>query len=128
MTGRLTAPRSPLAAAPSSAVAPPDRKSSRERGYTAAWDKASKRFLADNPLCRGCRRDVPATVTDHVVPHKGDAARFWDQSNWQPACGWHHDVVKQALERLFEAGVVTADDLWLDSPRAREVARRAGLR
>ena len=34
---------------------------------------------------------VEATVADHVVPHKGDYGRMWDQNNWQPLCKQCHD-------------------------------------
>jgi 5-methylcytosine-specific restriction protein A len=29
---------------------------------------------------------TPAYQVDHVVPHRGDAALFWDQDNWQSLC------------------------------------------
>jgi len=31
-------------------------------------------------------------VVDHIVPHRGDRALFWDTSNWQPLCKPHHDA------------------------------------
>lgn len=72
------------------------RGSARERGYSAAWDRASKSFLAHNPLCRDPFGLHPmgrmATLTDHIVPHRGDRARFWDTTNWQPLCGECHGV------------------------------------
>lgn len=58
--------------------------------YGARWKKARKVFLAEHPLCAECERQgkiVPATVVDHIVPHKGDYDLFWDQDNWQPMCG-----------------------------------------
>lgn len=61
------------------------RPSARARGYSPAWDKASKAFLAlpGNRTCAcGCGRE--ADVVDHVTAHKGDMRLFWDQSNWQP--------------------------------------------
>ena len=61
------------------------RPSSRERGYTGAWAKASKAFLAlpGNERCAcGCGR--PADMVDHIVAHKGDQRLFWDRTNWQP--------------------------------------------
>lgn len=61
------------------------RPSATDRGYTAAWAKASKAFLAEprNRLCVcGCGR--PADMVDHRRPHKGDMRLFWDRSNWQP--------------------------------------------
>lgn len=42
---------------------------------------------------------VLATVVDHVIPHRGDQALFWDTSNWQPLCRRCHDGRKQAEER-----------------------------
>lgn len=63
------------------------------------------------------------TITDHVVPHRGDMVLFWDQAMWQPACDWHHSVVKQRLEALWSQGLVTIDDLWLTSSKAIEIAR-----
>lgn len=70
------------------------RAGRHERGYTNAWARASAAFLDRHPLCRHClahgvRR--AAVVTDHVVPHRGDPALFWDEANWQPLCKPHHD-------------------------------------
>ncbi|MGM9590559.1 MAG: HNH endonuclease signature motif containing protein, partial [Faecousia sp.] len=31
-------------------------------------------------------RLTPATVVDHIIPHRGDRKLFWDESNWQPLC------------------------------------------
>ena len=71
------------------------REYDRRRGYAAArgynreWRIASKSYLERNPLCVGCmkkRRVVAATITDHIVPHKGDPALFWDPGNWQALC------------------------------------------
>jgi 5-methylcytosine-specific restriction protein A len=62
---------------------------------------------------------VAATqATDHVIPPKGDMVLFWDADNWQPACGWHHDVVKQRLELAYGRGDIDASALRLDSPQA----------
>lgn len=97
------------------------RGSARKRGYGAQWDRTSKLFKFQHPLCLGCsavQRVTATEVTDHVVPHKGDMVAFWDSSKWQPACGWHHDVVKQRLEALFAKGVIKEADLWLNSARA----------
>lgn len=67
---------------------------SQERGYTYEWRKASKAFLKEHPLCAECQRKgrlIPATVVDHIVPHRGDRALFWDRPNWQPLCKKCHD-------------------------------------
>ncbi len=77
------------------------RGSARERGYDSRWDKARRTFLTGHPLCVMCERDgrvTPATVVDHITPHRGDHALFWDQANWQPLCKPHHDGTKQREE------------------------------
>lgn len=68
---------------------PDGRPGARERGYDVRWDMARKHFLSQHPLCAGCHargRTVAATVVDHIKPHRGDRALFWDTSNWQPLC------------------------------------------
>ena len=50
------------------------------------------------------RRGVltPATVVDHIIPHRGDMTLFWDSANWQPLCKSCHDSDKQMLEKSGE--------------------------
>lgn len=76
------------------------RGSSTERGYDHRWRKAREGYLRSHPLCvkheaRG--QLVPATVVDHIVPHRGDRRLFWDYDNWQALCKQCHDV-KTATE------------------------------
>lgn len=78
------------------------RGSSSQRGYNSRWQKARETFLRRRPLCKMCEdegRLTPATLVDHIVPHRGDTALFWDTDNWQPLCKPHHDKVKQAEEK-----------------------------
>lgn len=106
------------------------RGSARERGYTSKWDKASKGFLRRNPICKACEAAgviCASEVTDHIVPHRRDSALFWDRSNWQACCRWHHDVVKQRLERDYEQGRAVAADLDLSSPKALALAEALRL-
>lgn len=103
------------------------RGSARERGYDTRWDKAARSHRRRYPLCRGCEAAglvVAAELTDHVEPHKGDQAKFWDTSHWQSSCRWHHDVVKQRLELMWVRGEITVADLWLDSPVALRLAEQ----
>lgn len=70
------------------------RAKTAERGYGSRWQKASKAFLAANPLCCRCQSRglvVLSAVTDHKVPHKGDWSLFWNRENWQPLCKTCHD-------------------------------------
>ena len=64
------------------------------RGYNAQWRKARTAFLKRHPLCVECLRNgklSPATVVDHIIPHRGDQKLFWDEGNWQPLCKACHD-------------------------------------
>jgi 5-methylcytosine-specific restriction protein A len=82
-----------------------ERPSAARRGYGPRWRRARAAFLAQHPLCAACRalgRVVPATVVDHVVPHRGDQRLFWDESNWAPACKPCHDA-KTAREGRWGA-------------------------
>jgi 5-methylcytosine-specific restriction enzyme A len=83
-------------------------------------------FREFNPWCLGCAAiglRVEATVVDHIVPHQGDQARFWQQDNWQPSCKWHHDSIKPMLEREWRAGKLSDVGLRLDSERARRLTK-----
>lgn len=77
------------------------RPSARERGYTSKWEVESKAFLAkpENRFCAcGCGRR--ANMVDHIEPHRGDLAKFWNRRNWQPmASSPCHSSKKQRLER-----------------------------
>jgi len=67
------------------------------RGYGRRWQAASKRFLRAHPLCQcpdcdeGRKQLTVATVVDHVIPHRGDMALFWDPANWQAMAKRCHD-------------------------------------
>jgi 5-methylcytosine-specific restriction enzyme A len=71
------------------------RGSSHARGYDATWRKARAHYLAEHPLCVRCaerQRTTAASVVDHVVPHRGDMALFWNQSNWAALCTRCHNA------------------------------------
>lgn len=77
------------------------RKTANQRGYNYRWQIERVHFLNRNPLCKYCQREgviEAATVVDHIIPHKGDQALFWDSNNWQALCDWHHNSVKQREE------------------------------
>ena len=64
------------------------------RGYDSRWNVARRRFLREHPLCAECMRQgrlTPATVVDHIIPHRGDEKLFWSEQNWQPLCKPCHD-------------------------------------
>ena len=70
------------------------RESAAQRGYDARWRRARALFLKKNPLCAQCfleQRLTPATVIDHIIPHRGDRTLLWDKQNRQPLCKDCHD-------------------------------------
>lgn len=83
------------------------RGSARARGYTTAWDKASAGHLRNNPLCKYCDlgawgdapRVTAATLVDHLIPHNGDQAIFWNKRDWVSSCAPCHNGPKQRTER-----------------------------
>jgi 5-methylcytosine-specific restriction protein A len=112
-------------AAPRTAVMQPgswrmDKTSSTQRGYGYKWQQARAGFLASHPFCVFCLRDAGikattiegviiecaekrvalpcASVVDHMDPHRGDMALFWDKSRWQSLCATHHSGEKQRQE------------------------------
>lgn len=84
----------------------------------SAWRRRLRpHHLEMEPLCRACLRrgivnDGSLTaagkpqpnprrrflVVDHLIPHRGDEALFFDPSNLQTLCPEDHDQNKQRLE------------------------------
>lgn len=67
------------------------------------WQEVREVYLKANPLCVFCKdylsKLTPATVVDHIEPHRNNSDRFWDQSNWQPLCYHCHNSYKQRHEK-----------------------------
>lgn len=78
-----------------------DKRTSNERGYGSAWQRARRAYLMRHPLCVMCAKEgrtTAAVVVDHIQPHRGDQQLFWEQSNWQSLCKQHHDSDKARQE------------------------------
>ena len=70
------------------------RENAASRGYGSQWRTARTRFLRSHPLCAECMKQgnlTPATVVDHIIPHRGDRKLFWDERNWQALCESCHN-------------------------------------
>jgi 5-methylcytosine-specific restriction protein A len=71
-----------------------ERKTTAQRGYGARWQATAKGWLARHPLCAVCAKHgivKDAACVDHIIPHRGDMAVFWDNENWQSLCKRCHD-------------------------------------
>ncbi|OWU83816.1 HNH endonuclease [Oceanicola sp. 22II-s10i] len=70
---------------------------------TARWQRLRWAVLVrDLFTCAKCGRVEGQTsqlVADHIEPHRGDPALFWDEGNLQCLCKPCHDSEKQREER-----------------------------
>ena len=70
------------------------------------WRAKRKLQLQIEPLCEFCQsRGIlkPADVVDHVEPHRGDRAKFWDGA-LQSLCHTCHSSTKARIENGTDAG------------------------
>lgn len=66
------------------------------------WRALRINQLQNNPLCAFCLSQnliVSASIVDHVIPHKGNKALFFQPDNLQSLCKLCHDKTKQILEK-----------------------------
>jgi predicted kinase len=43
-------------------------------------------------MCLAANKQTPADTVDHIIPHCGDYALFWDSGNYQSLCKKCHDT------------------------------------
>lgn len=56
---------------------------------TKWWKSTREKMLLINPWCVECAKHelrVRATDVDHVVPHRGNRGRFFDENNLETLC------------------------------------------
>lgn len=85
--------------------------------WTARWKKLRLAHLTSHPICVFCQATGmirPATVVDHVTPHRGDEVLFWDEDNLQSLCKSHHDAAKAQEERGGYSSLSDADGYPID--------------
>lgn len=67
---------------------------------TKGWRTRRQGQLAREPVCRMCAEQgitTPATVADHIQPHRGDPVLFF-REELQSLCKPCHDARKQSIE------------------------------
>lgn len=72
-----------------------DRTRGARHYGTRRWQEFRRTWLLDHPFCE-C--GAPATLVDHIVPHRGDVAIFWRQGNHQSLCAPCHNSRKRRAE------------------------------
>lgn len=81
---------------------------------TAGWRALRSAQLKREPLCRMCAkagRRTKATTADHIEPHRGDRALFFNLSNLQSLCEIHHGD-KQRIENGGRPRTPVGIDGW----------------
>ena len=74
------------------------------------WRKIAAMHKDENPLCVMCLQrgiETPAYVTDHIVPHNGNAELFFDYSNLQSLCAVCHNIKR----KVDNGGVMSGCDI-----------------
>jgi 5-methylcytosine-specific restriction protein A len=67
---------------------------------TQRWRRRARAQLKQHPLCCFCLqlgRVTPATVADHIEPHRGNEQLFM-HGELQSLCAHHHSGTKQQRE------------------------------
>lgn len=67
---------------------------------TARWQKLRWMVLVQAAFtCAKCAAvsEGAGLVADHVMPHRGNAALFWNRDNLQCLCKHCHDSIKQQV-------------------------------
>lgn len=94
-----------------------DNRPWRHLYKTAAWKVLRDHHKRIEPVCRYCLQQgqpVAVQVVDHIIPHRGDEALFFDPNNLQSLCKLHHDSTKQREERTGQALGCDASGIPLD--------------
>lgn len=83
---------------------------------TARWQAIRSDVLTRSPqcvMCQGDGRTTPATVCDHVIPHRGDEVRFWN-GPFQALCASCHNRSKKLIEGRGYATAIGRDGWPID--------------
>ena len=70
------------------------RGTATDRGYDSRWRRLRDAHLAAHPLCVGCGE--PASIVDHITPHRGHDRLRLDPGNLQSVCRGCHTVKTKA--------------------------------
>ncbi len=87
----------------------PEALAGRQLYSDPRWQRRSRGYLRDNPLCVDCAElgvVEAATDVDHIVPHRGDPVLFWDRNNLQSLCHPCHSrkTAREVFHRSRKGG------------------------
>jgi 5-methylcytosine-specific restriction endonuclease McrA len=92
---------------------------------TSRWQRLRRLQLREHPLCKFCLevgRVAPATVVDHIVPHRGDWTAFCT-GKLQSLCERCHKATKRQIELRGYRSDVGLDGWPLDPNHPANRAR-----
>lgn len=83
-----------------------NRPNANARGYNHEWQLYAAKFLKAHPYCadpygRHTSR-VQANLVDHIKPHRGSQALFWDVTNHQALCTACHNYKTAKFDGAFK--------------------------
>ena len=84
---------------------------------TSRWLKLRARQLNEHPLCWYCEqvgKVTAANTVDHIKPHKGNKALFFDYDNLQSLCAPCHDSLAAIKDRVGFVPGAGVDGLPVD--------------
>lgn len=108
---------------------PYERFEGRDKLYGRRWKDYRNTFLSAHPVCVYCLamgKIAPATVVDHIKPHKGDFALFWSQDNHQALCARCHNSHKAVEEGSGYSSQVGLDGWPVDPNHPSNQNRERG--
>lgn len=89
---------------------------------TPQWRRARAAYLAQNPLCVRC--GGLSEVVDHIRPHRGNYAAFWDaEGNWQALCKRCHDRKTATEDGAFGRPRIDSVNTQLNSAEGESRSR-----
>ena len=102
------------------------KTANRDSLYGRRWRKLRALFLSQAPLCSMCEdegRTSLAQEVDHIQKHNGNPELFFEWTNLQGLCRFHHRSVKAQMERSGRVRGCKQDGTpldpqhhWIESP------------
>ncbi len=82
------------------------------------WQRLRDQQLSEDPLCWYCEqigKVAVANTVDHITPHNGDEALFFDHNNLRSSCKRCHDSIAAVKDRVGYAPGVGLNGMPVDA-------------
>jgi 5-methylcytosine-specific restriction protein A len=86
---------------------------------TQRWKRIRKAQLTKEPWCADCLKEsryTPATIADHIKPHRGDPVKFFT-GKLQSLCKYDHDkkTAKEVFGKVSYGGAAKKVHDWRET-------------